>query len=286
MKVIAELTAGFGNQLFSYACGYALAKRKNADFYINTYMADNGMSRPLEIDKLNITYKERLTYKYKKDVLNRAVFNKIRRNNVIGWNTKIYKEKQIYVYDPEVLAQNSDVMLTGYWQTEKYFKEYREDLLSLFTPKKLGERAKAIMEQIQGLTNTVAVHIRRGDYLQVNAYIEPDYFPNAMKMMEEKLGAVNYCFFSDDIDWVKEHFGQKDNYFFISGQEGLSDVDEFFCMAKCQHDIIANSTFSWWAAYLNQNPGKLIIAPQVALWSGDFYPENWIKLESHIEQES
>lgn len=283
MKVIAELTAGFGNQLFSYACGYALARKKSADFYINTYMADNGMSRKLEIDKLNITYKERLTYQYKKDVINRAIFNKIRRNNVIGWGTKIYKEKQNYIYDAGVFEQNGDVMLSGYWQTYKYFDDYREELLELFTPKQLGRTAEAVTEQISGMKNTVAVHIRRGDYLQVNAYIRPEYFADAMKEMEKRLGSVNYCFFSDDIEWVKEHFGQNENYYFISGQEGMSDVDEFFCMAACEHDIIANSTFSWWAAYLNRNEEKIVIAPQVAAWGGDFYPEEWIKLESCIE---
>ena len=71
MKVIAELTGGFGNQLFAYACGYALAKKKGADLYINTYMADNGMSRELGIDELTIEYVERITYKYKRDFLNR-----------------------------------------------------------------------------------------------------------------------------------------------------------------------------------------------------------------------
>lgn len=286
MKVIAELTAGFGNQMFSYACAYALAKKKNADFYINTYMADNGMSRPLEIDKLNITYKERLTYKYRRDILNRAVFNKIRRNSTIGCGTKIYKEKQSYVYDANVFEQNRDVMLSGFWQTYKYFDEYREDLLKLFTPKQVGETAKEVLYQMESMKNTVAVHIRRGDYLQVNAYIQPEYFSDAMKLMEEKLGEVNFCFFSDDIEWVKEHFGEKENYHFISGQEGLSDVDEFFCMSKCEHDVIANSTFSWWAAYLNQNEDKIVIAPEVTMWGGDFYPESWIKLESHLNKTS
>ena len=92
MKVIAELTGGFGNQLFAYACGYALAKKKGADLYINTYMADNGMSRELGIDELTIEYVERITYKYKRDFLNRAVFNKIRRRKAIGAKTKIFKE--------------------------------------------------------------------------------------------------------------------------------------------------------------------------------------------------
>lgn len=285
MKVIAELTAGFGNQLFAYACGYALAKKRNADLYINTYMADNGMSRELGIDKLNITYVERITYRYKKDLLNRAVFNKIRRQKAIGWRTKIFKEKGNFVYHPEVFEQNGDVMLSGYWQSDKYFSEYIDDLRKLFTPIQLSDPAKKSMEQIHSMKNPVAVHIRRGDYLLADTNLRMEYFEDAMKIMEERLGEVNYCFFSDDIAWVKENFGTKNNYFFFSGIEGMSYIDEFFCMAECEHDITANSSFSWWAAYLNSFPDKIVTAPVVSFWRGDFYPESWIKIESHIEQD-
>lgn len=285
MKVIAELTAGFGNQLFAYACAYALAKKNNADLYINTYMADNGMSRELGIDKLNITYVERLTYTYKKDLINRAIFNKIRRQKTIGWKTKIFKENGNFVYHPEVFEQKGDVMLSGYWQSDKYFSEYIDDLRKLFTPKQLCETAKKSIEEIHSLKNTVAVHIRRGDYLLAATELRMEYFEDTMKMMEEKLGDVNYCFFSDDIAWVKENFGEKENYHFYSGLEGMGYIDEFFCMAECEHNITANSSFSWWAAYLNKNPDKIVTAPVVSFWRGDFYPESWIKIESRIEQD-
>ena len=244
MKVIAELTGGFGNQLFAYACGYALAKKKGADLYINTYMADNGMSRELGIDELTIEYVERITYKYKRDFLNRAVFNKIRRRKAIGAKTKIFKENGNFVYHPEVFEQNGDVMLSGYWQSDKYFSEYADDLRRLFRPKKLSETAKKSIELIHSLGETVAVHIRRGDYLLADTNLRMEYFEDAMKIMEEKVGKVNYCFFSDDIAWVKENFGEKDNYYFISGQEDMSYIDEFFCMVECRHDITANSSFS------------------------------------------
>ena len=105
MKVIAELTGGFGNQLFAYACGYALAKKKGADLYINTYMADNGMSRELGIDDLTIEYVERITYKYKRDFLNRAVFNKIRRRKAIGAGMNGHIAKPI---NADVILENLD----------------------------------------------------------------------------------------------------------------------------------------------------------------------------------
>lgn len=285
MKVIAELTGGFGNQLFAYACAYALAQKNEADLYINTYMADNGMSRELGIDDLTIEYKGRITYKYKKDILNRAIFNKIRRQKAIGWTTKIFKENGNFVYHPEVFDQKGNIMLSGYWQSDKYFSEYESDFRRLFRPKKLSAKAQEIIEQIHKMNNTVAVHIRRGDYLQADTNLCMVYFEDAMKIMEERLGTVNYCFFSDDIEWVRENFGKKENHYFFSGQDGMGYIDEFFCMVECQHDIIANSSFSWWGAYLNAFSDKIVIAPVVSFWRGDFYPEKWIKIESYIEQD-
>lgn len=282
MKVIAEMTGGFGNQLFAYACAYALAREKKADLYINTYMADNGMSRELGIDKLRIVYKERITYRYKKDIVNRAIFNKIRRQKAIGWKTRIFKVKGNLVYHPEVFKLKNDVMLSGFWQSHKYFEKYTDDLRKLFQPRELSSQAKDAMERIRSMNNTVAVHVRRGDYLNAGTSLRLEYYFEAMKIMEERLGTVQYCFFSDDIKWVKENFGKKDNYHFMSSVEGMNYIDEFCCMAECQHDIIANSTYSWWAAYLNTYSDKIVTAPRVSFWRGDFYAESWIKIDCHI----
>jgi hypothetical protein len=138
---------------------------------------------------------------------------------------------------------------------------------------------------VESKENTVAVHIRRGDYLLAGTELTIDYFYHAMQLVEERLGKVTYCFFSDDIDWVRENFGEKENYLFLSGIEGTTYLDEYACMCRCSHYIIANSSFSWWPAYLNADPDKIVIAPKVSFWRGDFYPESWITLESVIEQE-
>jgi hypothetical protein len=242
-------------------------------------MADNGMSRELGIDKLNIEYKERITYKYNRDLINRAVFNKIRRQKAIGWRTKIFKESSCFVYHPEVFSLEGDVMLSGYWQSDKYFSEYAGDLRRLFTPKHMSEPALKLIGEIKAHDNSVAVHIRRGDYLEVGTPLGLEYFDRAMKIVEERIGSAEYFFFSDDIEWVRENFGTKPNYHFCSGIEGMGYIDEFFCMKECHHDITANSTFSWWPAYLNPHPDKIVTAPVVAVWRGDFYPDDWIKIE-------
>ena len=116
-----------------------------------------------------------------------------------------------------------------------------------------------------------------------NANLQMDYFEQAMKLQEQRLGSATYCFFSDDIAWVKEKFGERENYLFISGQEDIDYIEEFFCMKECEHDIISNSSFSWWGAYLNPNPDKVVIAPITGFWKSDFYPKEWITIETHSE---
>lgn len=284
MKIISELTGGFGNQLFAYACAYSCARKHHARLYINTYMSDNGMTRELGITKLNIVYDGRISYLYKKDIVNRAVFNKLRRRKAIGLATKIVKEPELFVYHPEIMEPAGDVMFNGYYQNEKYFKEYEADIRRMFTPKStLSDGAKRLIALIHGQPNTVAVHIRRGDYLANNANLKLDYFKEAMRLMEQKITDVTYCFFSDDMAWVKENFGQKNNYLFLSGQEEIDYVEEFFCMKECEHDIISNSSFSWWGAYLNPNPNKIVIAPITGFWKRDFYPAEWTIIETHSE---
>lgn len=284
MKIISELTGGFGNQLFAYATAYAVAKENKGTLYIDTYMSDNGMTRELGIDKLNIEYEKRITYKYKRDIINRAIFNKIRRQNAIGWGTKICKENGNFVYHPEIMKQDKDVLLSGYWQSNKYFDKYIEDIRKMYTPKAgFSEDAKELLELVSK-ENTVAVHIRRGDYLEADINLTLDYFERAFEIIEEKVEKPLYCFFSDDIAWVKENFGEKENYCFISDMKNIGYIEEFFVMSACAHQVISNSSFSWWAAYLNKNPEKIVTAPVVEFWKGDFYPEEWIKIDSQIMQ--
>ena len=285
MKVISEMTGGFGNQLFAYATAYAVAKENKADLYIDTYMSDNGMTRELGITKLKIEYKDRISYLYKKDFINRAFFNKVRRRFAIGFGTKICKEKGNFIYHPEIMKQEKDVLLIGYWQSDKYFQKYQDELRELFQPQEeYSEAAKELMEIVKQ-DNTVAVHIRRGDYLDSDLNLTMDYFREAFSRVEKLVENPVYCFFSDDIQWVKENFGEQENFRFISGSREIGYFEEFFVMSACAHQIISNSSFSWWAAYLNSNSNKVVIAPIVSFWRGDFYPESWIKIDSKIMQD-
>ena len=134
MQVIVDLAGGLGNQLFCYSFGYAISQDKDAEFVIDTSMQDNGIARQLEILNYRVKYDKRISYKHSLNPLGRVVFNKIRKRFSIGLTTKMYIESQATVYESEVLNISTSTYFKGNWQSEKYFKKYRNDLLTMFVP--------------------------------------------------------------------------------------------------------------------------------------------------------
>lgn len=165
--------------------------------------------------------------------------------------------------------KDKQVVLNGYWQTEKYFKEYRSEILYLFGyPYEKKEK-------------TVGVHVRRGDYLHLTQKHPPvtkEWYENAMKMFV----GFKFNFFSDDIKWCIDNFSSRGDCEFSSNATEEQDMIEGAC---CEHNIISASTFGWWQAWLNRNDGKKIVLPRLWFtpgWDGidtsDIVPENWIRL--------
>lgn len=282
MKIIVDMAGGFGNQLFCYCFGYALSREKNAEFVIDTSMQDNGIARKLELFNFKVVYDKRISYVYKRDIINRAVINKLRRKQAVGWNTEYYEENRSIQYDPEVFCIRRNTFFMGNWQSERYFKKYREELLPLLAPvKKRTENVNMIMEHVAG-EESVAVHIRRGDYLQINGDLPLSYYEQAFCSMHAKIDSgLSFYIFSDDLDYCRNCFKNYEKKFHIIYMQYESDnttLDDLLIMSKCRHIITANSSYSWWAAWLNQNPHKIVICPEWGMWSGDFYPEEWEKI--------
>jgi hypothetical protein len=169
----------------------------------------------------------------------------------------------------------NDTTYSGMFQSEKYFPD-RNFILNLFKPsKKIVHKLKKYDNILEG--STCSIHIRRGDYLkrQYNTYpLDINYFQRAVDL----IGNVDrYLIFSDDIKWCKEIF-LMENTIFIENEK---DYVELFLQSKCTHNIISNSTFSWWGAYLNKNPHKKIIAPKA--WfepnmKNDIVPDYWVSI--------
>lgn len=286
MKIIIDMVGGFGNQLFCYAFGYALSRELDAEFYIDTTIQDWGIERSYELENLKITFDRRISYSYKRDILNRTIFNKLHKKINIGFNTRTFHEISPTVYEPLVFSISEDTFFKGYWQTEKYFKKYRDELLCRIIPKELRNNSVTTLINEVSQVKSVSIHVRRGDYVQIGANLGMDYYDTAIQIMLNKYSDVVFYIFSDDIEFCKSWFAKYRGKLEIRYPEYESSnttLDDLWIMSNCKHNIIANSSFSWWAAWLNQNPQKLVICPELGMWTNEFYPDEWnkIKIEEH-----
>jgi len=183
----------------------------------------------------------------------------------------------------EIPKMEGNVLLVGYCQSEKYFKEYEKEIRELFCFSE--EMISTLKEKHKLLLNeeTCSMHIRRGDYIGQEQYhnnLNLNYYMKATKQFSKD---VKYIIFSDDVDWCRSQF-MGEMFLFPEPQD---DIDDLCLMSLCNHNIIANSSFSWWGAYLNKNEDKIIVVPKI--WLGqtyinsgwdtkDIYCDNWVKM--------
>ena len=183
-------------------------------------------------------------------------------------------EARNFRLEPTALSRPGDTYYDGYWQHEEYFRDIREELLSLFRfPELTGEQNLHCRQRI-GDTGSCSIHIRRGDYLTDplrRGTTGLDYTNRAIKRMKELADPECWCVFSDDIEWAKEHLSKllpKATIIYSEWNQGEKSVHDMHLMSLCQHNIIANSSFSWWGAWLSTRTAKVIIAPN-----------NWMNME-------
>lgn len=180
-----------------------------------------------------------------------------------------------------------DGYIEWYFQTEKYFSDYMQAIRRDFTFRQpLEWKNKDFLQKVEW-KNTIAIHVRRGDYLLAkNSYIgltSLEYYRTAIAMMQERIENPVFVFFSDDIEWVQENLEIVDESYYIDWNTWAKNHEDMRLMSLCRHNIIANSSFSWWGAWLNENPEKIVIAPKrwfhtSAIDSSDVVPVGWIKL--------
>ena len=189
-------------------------------------------------------------------------------------------------YQPEIFDIENGY-LSGYWQCEKYFKEFRAELLELFRfpQNQINEASRKMQDQICR-EQAVAVHVRRGDYLlpennrKYGNICTLQYYRNAMQYMKEKVSDARFYFFSNDPEWVRENLSEGDSVI-VNCNHGKENYLDMYLMSQCSHNIIANSSFSWWGAWLNRNPDKIIVSPKrwfSHLDVSDAVCEDWIRI--------
>ncbi len=289
---VVNILGGLGNQMFQYAFAYTYSIKKESVVKLDIGSFKTYDLREYELSLFNVSLeiasvKEAKNLKYKKENLFQKIVRKIRKKSLPTSNN--YYNELHFNFDKKVYDAKGDIYFEGYWQSEKYFLEYRGELIKEFTLKEKLHIQSQIYQKEIAKTESVSLHIRRGDYVSnshtnsVHGTCTLDYYRNAVLAIKEKIKNVHFFSFSDDLDWAKEHLNFMNNITFIELGNDIPDHEEMYLMSLCKHNIIANSSFSWWGAWLNQNPKKMVIAPQkwfndTSIDTSDLIPKGWIRL--------
>lgn len=290
IKVI--LQGGLGNQMFEYAAAYALSRRNDAPFALDMSYMDvfghKSWCRPYELSVFALHGKSTFTHNKKFAVrLLPRLRTWCRQKGILNLGRYVFEMENL-----ESAPKGNSLILFDYFANCHLFEQYREDLFHAFTFAQKPNEANAILLKEIASTNAVAVHIRRGDYLNnanANVFYHPtvEWYQQTIAYINENVKAPHYYFFSDDIAWVKEQFADVQNATFVDINHGKDAYNDMRLMSACKHNIIANSTFSWWGAWLNSNPQKIVIAPARYYMNDEgnkkylsrMIPNEWIKME-------
>jgi len=278
MKVkIVSIECGLGNQMFQYA--FYLSLKQHLDNCVYYLVAPNISHNGYELEKVfNIKNSK------PKNLFIRA-FKKILKRKI----DKKY-ETNFGNYDPEFIFSNKVIAYyCGYWQTERYFQNIIDEVKKSFRFKdpKISIKNKLFLDKIKSF-DSVSIHVRRGDYEShegskklLGGMCNLDYYKRAIEEINKYTSNKPYfVVFSDDILWAKNNL-KLSSSIYVDWNTGENSWQDMFLMTKCKHNIIANSTFSWWGAWLNSNPNQKVIYPQRwynKLETRDIAPENWIKI--------
>jgi len=299
--ICVRLSGGLGNQMFQYACGKALANKFNTklildttflekkspnakhtlrDYELGIFLPPNNILSASEKIQCRFLYLIRTYYKLRQYV-GTSTFN----------SKKFIIENSAVSYDRRIEKMSKHCMLIGNWQNEKYFSEVNNLITERFSFKLTLDKLNSDRSNRILNSNSISIHIRRGDYVEnpgtnkTHGVCSLEYYKSAIRLIMERVGNPVFFIFSDDLKWARENLKVHESHEYISGNiEGESYID-MQLMSLCKHNIIANSTFSWWGAWLNQNPKKIVIAPKQ--WfandtknakANDSIPGTWIRL--------
>lgn len=287
--IYSRITSGLGNQMFQYAMAYSYAKKNEMPLAIDLTNFQISKTRNYELNKFDLDKYEKITFKnapieiklfwifdlinmFLSKLLRKRIINK---HNYTLKSVQIIREKQKKKYEVCFNENASSFYFSGFWQSPLYFNEYRDEIVKQFVPcYNLSVQIKNYESKITNC-ESVSVHIRRGDFLDHGLFKSSDYQKRAIKFFEKKLDNPIFFFFSDDLDWVKNEFKNQKNAFFVSSDSENSAIDDIYLMSKCKNNIIANSTFSWWGAWLNQDQNKIVVAPHTGFSNNDIIPKEW-----------
>lgn len=289
MKIV-KYVGGLGNQMFIYAFSIALRETFKQEIYADThYYKSFKFHNGLEISRVfGVTLKEakvwdilRLAWYFPNYWIDFQILSRLPKRKTTQ------KELPRYQFNDRIMEDASEKYYDGYWQNYKYFNKYKSIITKEFQFKNpLPKQNQELLNEISGEPDSVAVHVRRGDYLKNKKYVGLcglDYYKAAIEIIGRKVQKPVFYLFSDDIEYVKNNICPLLDgaaYKIVSWNKGDESYVDMQLMSKCSHMIIANSSFSWWAAYLNERVSN-VIAPQK--WTNSdilfkFQLDEWITI--------
>lgn len=293
--IIIKLMGGLGNQMFQYALGRHLTIKNNfvlkldKSFFEEPPINNVTTQRYYSLNNLNIKEIFATAHeieKLKKNKNNLSAKFSRKMNSLLPYYIKSYVSEEQFNFNDNILRVKDNTYIEGYWQSEKYFCKIKSTLLDEFQLNKpISKNAEIIKNRIQQV-ESVSIHIRRGDYITNRSASEflgtcgIAYYQKAIEIIAEKVSSPCFFIFSDDVTWARDNIKIKHDNFVV---EGHLDYEDMFLMSLCKHNIIANSSFSWWGAWLNKNINKIVIAPQKwfndsSINTNDLIPDNWIRI--------
>lgn len=288
------LYGGLGNQMFQYALHLALNEKgvksrvSISEYFGHVHHNGFAMSEafhlelpfPVNIQNFLLSnggplFENRLSYFLLRQLL------KVRHKAGL-----LYRERKEFTRDENVFNQRSATLM-GTWQAEAYFEDIKDVVRRNFAFKEPSDSKNTELSREISERNAVSIHIRRGDYLNplwAGSHMvikDKVYFENAVELIENSTHSPHFYIFSDDMDWVKNNI-QIQNCTYVDHNKGKNSYLDMYLMSLCKHNIISNSTFSWWGAWLNRNTSKIVVMPDRWLQNDSaqgIFPSEWVKLE-------
>jgi hypothetical protein len=291
--IISHIIGGLGNQFNQYAMGRTLAFYNSTSLKLDIYDFDEYQLRNFRLNHFHIQAslanaaeikrfrgEDGARKKYGVNLVHRLLSNhRIIYNPYLELYPHVdFIQETPFTYNPEVLQRRGDIYLRGYWSTYKYFEPIKNQLEKELTVKYKPDYKNCMMLEKIRNCESVALHIRRGDKVTIPTVGKCDdiYYNKAIDYIRSRKENVVFFIFTDDKNWVKEKFCNGSNSIVVDINNGVTDYEDYRLMRSCKHNITANSSFSWWAAWLNINKNPIITAPQ------DWYSRDEMKRHEEI----
>ena len=291
--VISNILGGLGNQMFQYAAGRALALTNNKQHLLDLNDFSNyALHHGFELNRVfNINF-EASTPSIVRNMLgwrgSRFVKKVLKRPQFSWLKGKKFVVEPHFNYWPKFFDLTEDCYLSGYWQSERYFNAFENIIREDFTFRGSLSVKNAKLALKISQTQSVSLHVRRGDYIshaktsQIMDVCSLDYYRQAIDYIAKHIINPVFYIFSDDIAWVQQNLSLNFPCTYIDHNRGNESYRDMQLMSLCQHHVIANSSFSWWGAWLNPNPKKLVVAPKAWFRNDtndtDLIPDEWVRL--------